>query len=493
MLFPMGIFGFFKKDPAIAAPLRFHNTLSGEVEAFVPITPGTARMYNCGPTVYDYQTIGNLRAYVFADTVRRALLLWGYKVKQVINITDVGHLVSDGDEGEDKMEKGLRKHGGSVEDLVREVTDAYLSDLRELGINTDAIAFPRATEYIGEQIALVKALEEKGYTYQIEDGIYFDTSRFKDYGKLGAINIAGLEEGARIGVVEGKRNPADFALWKFSRTSDSGKARLQEWESPWGTGFPGWHLECTAMIFKLLGRQIDIHTGGIDHIPVHHNNEIAQAEAATTKQYVRYWLHNDFLTIEGKKISKSLGNTIYLRNLIERGFNPLAFRYLLLTAHYRSPINFTWTALEAAQTALTRLYRIFFEELPKTGDPAPAFIAAFTEAIGNDLDTPKAIALIWEMLKDPSVTPTQKHGNLLYADRVLGLGLRDSKKRMAQMTSLTVLRAADVPSDIQALIDAREKARAAKDFATSDRLRDELMAKGYSLEDGPDGPSVRKT
>lgn len=485
----MGIFSFFKKDPAFNAPLRFHNTLSGEVETFVPITPGTARMYNCGPTVYDFQHIGNLRAYVFADTIRRALALWGYKVNQVINLTDVGHLVGDGDEGQDKMQVGLEKFGGSVEELVATITDAYLNDLRELGINTDAIAFPRATGYIGEQIALVQALEEKGYTYQIADGVYFDTSRFKEYGKLGRIDLAGLEEGARIGMVEGKRNPADFALWKFS--PKEGK-RLQEWESPWGAGFPGWHLECTAIVFKLLGRQIDIHTGGIDHIPVHHNNEIAQAEAATQKQYVRYWMHGDFLTIEGKKISKSLGNTIYLRNIIERGFNPLAFRYLLLTSHYRSQTNFTWTSLEAAQTALTRLYRTFFEELPHSGAPSAAFIAAFTEAIGNDLDTPRAIALMWEMLKDQKVAPQEKHGNLLYADRVLGLGLRDGKKRLADMKSLNVLRGADVPADVQALIDARERARAQKDFAASDRLRDELKEKGYALEDGSEGPLVRK-
>lgn len=485
----MTFFGLFKKEPAIKAPLRFHNTLSGETEVFSPITPGTARMYNCGPTVYDYQHIGNLRSYVFADILRRALVLWGYKVNQVINITDVGHLVSDGDEGEDKMEKGLRKHGGSVEDLVNDVTDAYLNDLRELGINTDAIAFPRATQYIGEQIALVRSLEEKGYTYQIEDGVYFDTSRFKEYGKLGHIVLSGLEEGARIGIVSGKRNPADFALWKFS---PKGEARLQEWESPWGVGFPGWHLECTAMIFKLLGRQIDIHTGGIDHIPVHHNNEIAQAEAATQKQYVRYWLHNDFLTIEGKKVSKSLGNTIYLRNLIERGFNPLSYRYLLLTSHYRSQTNFTWTSLESAQTALTRLYRTFFEELPQSGSPSAAFIAAFTDAIGNDLDTPKAIALMWEMLKDSGFTPEEKHGNVLYADRVLGLGLRDGKKRLGDMKSLNVLPASDLPTDVKALVDARQAARDAKDFAESDRLRDELKEKGYSLEDGPDGQIVRK-
>lgn len=486
----MSLFSFLKKkQPSIKSPLRFHNTLSGEREVFQPISNDVVRMYNCGPTVYDFQHIGNLRPYVFADVIRRSLLLWGYKVKQVINITDVGHLVSDADEGEDKMEKGAKARGQSIEELVKEITDAYFADLDSLLIARKGVTFSRATDYIGEQIALVQALEQKGYTYTLSDGIYFDTSRFKEYGKLGHLNLAGQEEGARIGVVEGKRNGSDFALWKFS-PKDTGEERLQEWESPWGIGFPGWHLECTAMIFKLLGRQIDIHTGGIDHIPVHHNNEIAQAEGATGRQYVRYWMHNEFITIEGKKISKSLGNTIYLRNIIEQGVNPLAYRYLLLTAHYRSPINFTWTSLEASQTALTRLYKIFFEELPKSGEPSDMFIDAFTSAIGDDLDTPKAIALIWEMLKDSGFTPAQKHGNLLYADKVLGLGLSDGVNRMRNMKSLSVMQVSDLPADIKEKVDAREIARAEKNYAESDRLRDELKSAGYEIEDKPEGPSI---
>lgn len=488
----MGLFDFFKKQPKLAAKLRFHNTLSGQMEEFVPLSPGgPVRMYNCGPTVYDYQHIGNLRPYVFADTLRRALVLWGYPVSQVINITDVGHLVSDGDMGEDKMEKGARLRGQSVEELVAEITDAYFADLDALNINRKAATFSRATDYIGEQIALVKALEEKGYTYKIDDGIYFDTSKFKEYGKLGHIRLEGLEEGARVAAAEGKRSPTDFALWKFSPSPDKGEKRLQEWESPWGVGFPGWHLECTAMIFKLLGRQIDIHTGGIDHIPVHHNNEIAQAEGATGKQYVRYWMHGAFLNIEGKKISKSLGNTIYLRNIEERGFNPLAYRYLLLTAHYRSPLNFTWTALEGAQTALMRLYKTFFEELPKSGAASDAFVQKFAEAIGSDLDTPKAIALVWEMLKDAAYTPAQKHGNLLFADRVLGLGLIRTKG-MQPARSLRVTAVEDLPVAIKEKVSLREAARKEKNFAESDRLRDEIKAAGFEIEDTPEGPSVHK-
>jgi cysteinyl-tRNA synthetase len=482
----MSLFSFFKKEPQITAPLRFRNTLSGVEEVFVPLQNREVRMYNCGPTVYDFQHIGNLRPYVFADVLRRALMLWGYQVKQVINITDVGHLVSDADEGEDKMEKGAKARGQTVEELVQEITEAYFADLDALGINRRTITFPRATQYIGEQIALVQALEEKGYTYRIEDGIYFDTSKFKEYGKLGHTRLEGLQEGARIGETAGKRNPADFALWKFSPKDER---RQQEWDSPWGVGFPGWHLECTAMIFKLLGRQIDIHTGGIDHIPVHHNNEIAQAEGATGKQYVKYWMHNAFITIEGKKISKSLGNTIYLRGLMERGFNPLSYRYLLLTAHYRSPINFTWSALEAAQTALTRLQRIFFEDLPKKGEATKIFIEDFTEAIGNDLDTPAALALLWDTLRDPLVTPAQKRGNLLFADKVLGLGL--NRKPTASKT-LSVLPVASLPEHIRERVQEREVARKNKDYTESDRLRDELKSEGYEIEDKPGGPSVRK-
>ncbi len=490
----MELFSFLRKKTKPLIPLRFHNTLSGQTEVFSPISShGPVRMYNCGPTVYDYQHIGNLKPYLLADLLRRALLMWGHRVKQVINITDVGHLVSDADEGEDKMEKSAKQRGQSVEELVSEVIDAYYADLDALNIVRKNITFSRATDYIGEQIALVHALEEKGYTYTTEDGIYFDTSKFKEYGKLGHIDLAGLREGARVAAVDGKRSPTDFALWKFSpNPSADGEKRLQEWNSPWGVGFPGWHLECTAMIFKLLGRQIDIHTGGIDHIPVHHNNEIAQAEAATQKQYVRYWMHGEFITIEGKKISKSLGNTVYLRNIIERGFNPLAYRYLMLTAHYRTPLNFTWTALEAAQTALTRLQKQFFEDLPRSGSPTPLFIDAFTAAIADDLDTPKALALMWEMLKDEKTTPSEKRGNLLFADRLLGLGLTDGVKRLNTMKSVSVLTTSDLPTDIQEKLHAREEARQSKNFTEADRLRDELKEAGYDIEDAKEGPSVRK-
>src|SRR3989344_3178376 len=411
------MFSFFKTKPrADLPPLTFHNTLSGTTEAFVPLG-SPVKMYNCGPTVYDRQHIGNLRPYVFADTLRRALSTWGYKVEQVVNITDVGHLVSDADEGEDKMEASARSKGQSAQELAEEVTGWWFSDLDALGIDRQKIKFPRATEYLSEQIALVKALEEKGYAYQISDGVYFDTTKFPAYGKLGNLNLEGQEAGARVEENKEKRSPHDFALWKFSSAS----TRQQEWESPWGVGFPGWHIECTAMIFRLLGKQIDIHTGGVDHIPVHHNNEIAQAEAVTAQQFVRLWMHNEFITIEGKKISKSLGNTVYLYNLADRGFSPRSLRYLYLTAHYRNPMNFTWAAIEAADQALLRLNRLYLELPPSGMAPDQAFEKSFYAAIADDLDTPLAVARLWDMVRS-DLPPAVKKAGLMMAEGILGLG-----------------------------------------------------------------------
>ncbi len=461
--------------------LYFRNTLSGELEKFEPIN-GTVKMYNCGPTVYDRQHIGNLRPYVFADILRRTLDAWGYKTKQVVNITDVGHLVSDADEGEDKLEAAAKKSGKHAQTIAKEVTALWFADLDELGINRKRIQFAPATEYIGEQIALVKTLWQKGYAYKITDGIYFDTAKFPAYGKLGHLNLAGQQAGARVEENTEKKSPFDFALWKFSKEGDK---REQEWDSPWGTGFPGWHLECTAMIFKLLGRQIDIHTGGIDHIPVHHNNEIAQAEAATGKQYVRYWMHNEFITIEGKKVSKSLGNTIYLSQLQDKGIASRALRYLYLTAHYRSPINFTWESVEGADAALKRLQRTY-HELPKAGRPDSQFLEEFYKAMSNDLDTPKALASVWDMLKNDAIQPADKKASLIEADRILGLGLSDSRP----IQKLTIK--ADLPEGIQALLDARESARAHKDFEKADEMRQEIESAGYELKDTPDGPQVMK-
>ncbi len=449
-------------------------------------------MYNCGPTVYDQVHIGNLRSYIFADTIRRVLLAWHFRVNQVINITDVGHLVSDADEGADKMEESAKKKGKKAQDIAAEITELFFQDLDALDIDRAAIQFPRATEYIAEQVALVQALEEKGYTYTTEDGVYFNTTKFPKYGTLGAIDLAGQKEGARVEENPQKKNPHDFALWKFSKKREK---RQQEWDSPWGTGFPGWHIECTAMIFKLLGKQIDIHTGGIDHIPVHHNNEIAQAEAATGKRYVKYWMHHNFITIEGKKISKSLGNTIYLHSIADRGYSPRALRYWYLTGHYRSPMNFTWEAIEGANTALMRLNRAYLE-LAQTkessagaaghnGDPSAkdSFAAAFYAALANDLDTPKAVALMWELLKDDTVSPAAKQASLLMADGVLGLGL--SEKR--DSVKIAVVETSDLPEEMQTKLKEREAAREAKDFAKADELRKEIEDAGYEIKDTPEG------
>ncbi len=471
-------------------PLRFRNTLSGEIEEFKPIREGKVLMYNCGPTVYDHQHIGNLRAYVFADILRRTLEYNGYDVKQIINITDVGHLVSDADEGADKLEVGAEKYGLSAQELAKKITAEWKDDLDKLDIDTKKITFTKATDYIPEQIALVSALQEKGYTYQISDGVYYDTSRFPKYGALGNIDTEHLKAGARVDLGE-KLHATDFALWKLS---PSGEKRQQEWKSPWGIGFPGWHLECTAMIFAELGKQIDIHTGGIDHIPVHHNNEIAQAEAASGKKYVNYWIHGEFITIEGKKISKSLGNTILLRNITDKNLSALALRMWFLSGHYRSPMNFTWEAIEGANTALLKLHRFFVDELPEgeSGKVDETYQRRFQEAINEDLDTPKALALLFELAKDETVSPADTRATILDFDRVLGLGFIAGKKKQKEMLKLKVLDKKAIPKAVQKLIDEREAARTEKNWVEADRIRDLLERKGYTVKDTPEGSEIEK-
>lgn len=477
-----------KKPPL--TPLRFYNTLSGEVETFLPMKPPRVTMYNCGPTVYDEQHIGNMFSQVFTNTLRRALDAWGYEVKQVVNITDVGHLTGGdtGDENtEDKMEAAAKKKHMKAQTIAHKITEAYFNDLDALGVDRSRIQFPRATEYIGEQIALVKALEEKGYAYKITDGVYFDTSKFPAYGKLGNINLKGLEAGARVEDTGEKKNITDFALWKLS---PPGEKRQQEWDSPWGVGFPGWHIECTAMIFKLLGRQIDIHTGGIEHIPVHHNNEIAQAEAITGKRYVKYWMHHEHITIEGKKISKSLGNTVYLRQIVDRGYSPRAFRLWALGGHYRTPMNFTWEAIEGANTALLKLTRFFFEELGKTkeGEPDPMFVKHFTDALADDLNTSQALARMWELVRDDTTAPETKKASLIFADKILGLGFTEAHAAK----KIAVIETNELPEEVQNLLNERKEARDAKDFAKSDELRAKIEELGFVVKDSPDGPQITK-
>lgn len=493
------MFGFFKKGSqpkeraaakaTVLPPLRLHNTYSNALEYFVPLKKGQVSMYNCGPTVYGTQHIGNMRAAIFADTLRRTFLTWGFKVKQVINITDFGHL-SGGDVGddntEDKMTQGLKREGlkptlENMSKLAERYATEYFGDIASLGLDTEHINFPRASKYIPEQIALIKALVEKSYAYETPEGVYYDVSRFPAYGMLGHINLAGLKEGARVETGH-KRGPFDFILWKSDKKLG--------WQSPWGMGFPGWHIECTAMIFTLLGKQIDVHTGGIEHIPVHHQNEIAQAEAATGKKFVQYWLHNDHITIEGKKISKSLGNTIYLHNIVDRGLSPRALRLWFLGGHYRSPMNFTWEAVEGANTALLKLTRFFFEDLGKIKEAKPdeKFVAEFTAAIAEDLNTAGALARVWELVKDETVTPESKKASLIFADRVLGIGFTEA----GSAKKIAVIEKNDLPEEVQTLVTERALAREAKDFTRSDELRAQIEALGYNVTDSQDGAQITK-
>lgn len=463
-------FSFLKSKPKNLGTLKFRNTLSGELEVFKPIN-GVVRIYNCGPTAYDEQHIGNLFPPIVANVLHRTLMVWGHKVLEVNNITDFGH-ISEDEDSEDRMTKGLRREGlpptlKNMRAVAEKYAELFFEDLPKVGVHTQRVSYPRASDYIAEQIALVKTLEQKGYAYPTEDGVYFDTSKFSGYGKLGGINTG--EQRARVEKNIQKRNTNDFALWK--------KDQKLGWDSPWGLGFPGWHTECVAMIFKLLGRQIDIHMGGIDLVPIHHNNEIAQAEAATGKQFVRYWMHNAHITVEGKKVSKSIGNTIYLHNIIDRGYSPRSLRYWFLTGHYRTPMNFTWDALQGADTALKRLLRTYLE-MPKGGQIDEKFMVAFYGALANDLDTPRALALIWEQIK------TLNRPTLAEADKILGLGLAESRPA----SKLTIKN--EVPQGIQDLLATREAAREHKDFQKADELRQEIESAGYELKDTPEGPQI---
>lgn len=477
-----------------AEGLSFYNTLSKQLEVFsLPSTAPTVRMYNCGPTVYGPQHIGNLSAAVFADTLRRVLESNDYKVKQVINITDFGHLVSDGDEGEDKMAKGLRAAGKeftmeNMRELATGFMEQYLDDIKALNVSVEKIIFPRASDHIPAQIAMIETLVEKGYAYETSDGIYFETSRFPRYGVLGGVDLEHQKEGARVAVNSEKRGPADFALWK--------KNAALGWDSPWGKGFPGWHIECSAMIHSLLGKQIDIHTGGIEHIPVHHNNEIAQSEAATGKHpFSRFWLHRAHIRMNDAKMAKSDGNVAYLADVLEKGYHPLALRYWFLTSHYRSPANFTWDALDAAQKAFLRLRRFIDSAGEDSAAVPPAIAKRIDERLDDDLDTPGTLALIWELSKDTSLTSAQLKAAVVYADRVLGLGFEHEDamaKNLYEKESGVEVAAEDAPAHIQALLAAREDARANKNWSKADTLRAELAEKGYKIEDSAEGARIVK-
>jgi cysteinyl-tRNA synthetase len=456
--------------------IQLYNTLSRKKEAFVALKKGKVSMYHCGPTVYDHAHIGNLRSYVFADILRRAFEYNGYNVHQVINITDVGHLTSDADEGEDKMSKALeREHKPLTLEAMQEVGttyfQAFVEDLKQLHIELPQ-EFPRASEHIQEDIYLIQELEKKGIAYTTSDGVYFDTAQFPSYGKLGNIQLEHLKQGSRVTVNTEKKNPIDFALWKFDSTLG--------WDSPWGKGFPGWHLECSAMSRKYLGQPFDVHTGGIDHIPTHHNNEIAQSEAAYSAPLARYWLHNEFVIQNGGKMAKSAGGFLTLKRLTDESLSPLAYRYWLLTAHYRSPVNFTHEALQAAQTALIRLMTQV-REYPEGGHSNTEYQHRFTTAINDDLDTPKTVALVWELAKDQTVSDADKRATILDFDRVLGLDL----------AALSPLQEEPIPAEVTALAEAREEARTEKDWKKADALREEIEARGFEVMDTPQGIKIR--
>ncbi|MES2135102.1 MAG: cysteine--tRNA ligase [Patescibacteria group bacterium] len=484
------MFGFLKKSSE-RPQLFLYSTLSKVKEEFKPISGKKVKMYTCGPTVYDYAHIGNLRSYVFADTLRRTLEYRGYAVKQIINITDFGHLVNDADDTEDKMTLALKREGKTLtlenmKILGEEYTSFFIEDVKTLNIELP-FAFPRASENIPEQIAFIKSLFEKGYAYKTSDGMYFDTAKFPSYGALG-VSVPGSTpsstSGAHARVVANpeKHDQRDFALWKFDTSLG--------WEAPWGKGFPGWHIECTTMATKYLGKSFDIHTGGVDHIAIHHNNEIAQAEAVSGKKFVKYWMHGEFITIEGKRIGKSEGNAIRLYQLRERDISPMAYRYLLLTVHYRSLLNFTWEAVLGAQTALQRAQRMF-ADFPLKGHVAPLYRTKFEIAINDDLNMPVAIAVMWELLKDDSVTPADKRATILDFDKVLGLGFGTASSKEGSKISVTEI--SDVPDDISSLIREREEARGVKDWVRADELRQTLASQGFTVEDGPEGPVVRKS
>jgi cysteinyl-tRNA synthetase len=466
----------------MAKDLFLFNTLSRKKEKFVPIKTGVASLYTCGPTVYHYAHIGNLRTYVFEDLLVRALKRAGFDLTHVMNITDVGHLVSDGDDGEDKMEVGARKAGKTIWEIAEYYTEVFFSDLEKLHCLRPQI-IPKATDHVPEMIELIQKLEEKGIAYKTSDGMYYDTSKFPRYAEFGKLDVENLEAGKRVAMGE-KRNPTDFALWKFLPKD---KKRQQEWDSPWGRGFPGWHIECSAMAMKYLGETFDLHCGGIDHVTVHHTNEIAQSEAATGKRFVNYWLHGEFLNEDSGKMSKSKGETLTLSVLERDGFSPVEYRFLLLQTHYRSSIKFSYDSLRAAQAGLRGLVDRLKEwkdepTLTTFGTAAQKHLDDFERAVFDDLNMPQALAVLFGALKDGSASPAERKSLALSFDGVLGLGL---EKLISADEAL--------PASVQALVTARDDARKGKQWAESDRLRGELVALGYAVEDTPKGTKVKKS
>ncbi|AIS58328.1 cysteine--tRNA ligase [Vibrio coralliilyticus] len=441
--------------------LVLFNTMDRQLMPFTPIYPDKVGVYACGPTVYDYAHAGNLRTYMFVDVLKRVLVLNGFDVNHVMNITDVGHLVSDGDTGEDKMEKGARKQNKTAWEIATYFEEAFFADLKKLNISYPSIIC-RATEHIPEQIDFIKSLESKGFTYKTCDGIYFDTQRLDEYGKLARLDTTGLEAGIRVDMAEKKRH-TDFALWKFS----GHKKRQMEWPSPWGTGFPGWHIECSAMAEKYLGDRFDIHIGGEDHIPVHHTNEIAQCQAKNGHIQANFWLHGYFLRLNQEKISKS-GVSLTLDRLIKEGYEPLAYRYLTLTSHYRSQMSFTWEALAGAQKALQRLKRKL-EAMPNDGIVDENYRTKFFSHVNQDLNMPQALALAWEVI-DSHLPPANKKATVLFFDAVFGLDLNTPERL-------------NIPHEVQELVELRQRLKDQRQYDRADAIREKIHELGYQIND----------
>ncbi len=464
--------------------MKIYNTLTRKKEEFCPIDNQTVRIYSCGPTVYNYAHIGNLRTYIFMDILRRVLQYEGYKLKHVMNITDVGHLVSDADEGEDKMVKTAKEQQKSPWEIAEYYTKIFFEDIEELNIQKPEVV-PKATQHISEMIEFVQGLVKKGYGYETGDGIYFDIGKFEGYGKLSRINLDEQIAGARVEINEEKRHPADFALWKKAP-----KEHIMQWPSPWGMGYPGWHIECSAMGRKYLGDFFDIHTGGVDHIPIHHENEIAQSEALLGKPAVKYWMHGEFLLVDNGKMSKSLGNTYTVSDLKAKGYSPLTFRYFCLNAHYRNKLNFTWNAMEASQTAYNRLISGALDHKNANEgknevdtEMINTFRNEFEEAITDDLNIPKALGVVWNVVR------YEKKARVLFDllvefDKVLGLGIGVAEEKEEDVNEV------ELDNEIKELIEKRKRARKEKNWKLADELRDKLKDIGVTLEDTPQGVRV---
>lgn len=492
--------------------LKLFNTMGRELQEFKPICEGKAGFYGCGPTVYNYAHIGNLRAYVFLDILDKTLQFLGYDVNHVMNVTDIGHLSGDSDDGEDKMLKTAKEKGQSVLDIAQFYTDAFFSDISKLNIRKPDVVC-KATEHVNEMIELIKKIEANGHTYMAGGNLYYDVTTFKDYGKLAMLNLDDLKAGAGkrdvVVVDENKRNPHDFVLW-FTKSKYENHALV--WDSPWGKGYPGWHIECSAMSMKYLGENFDIHTGGIDHIPIHHTNEIAQSEGATGKKWVNYWLHNEFLVIAKEKnadgtesqakMSKSSGNFLTLQKLIDEGYAPLDYRFLLLGGHYRSQITFSWPAMDGAKNSRKALNQRIAKILEKTEfakslegvknikitqDTALTELENFTKALEDDLSTPKALSILQTTVKNQNISDEQKIALINKMDEVLSLSLLEEAKKILDTENQPKNDVQESNPEIEQLIAERAEAKKQKNYQRSDEIRDQLKAKGIILIDTPQG------